>query len=62
MIGEGEGMIDLTIKKEQLERTIRRAREKNIIIPTFAQMKNPELIPETIKVKLKGIGLCDINP
>jgi len=37
MMGE-KAMIDLTIKKEQLERTIRRAREKNIIIPTFAQI------------------------
>ncbi len=55
-------MIDLSINKEQLERTIRRAREKNIIIPTFAQMKNPELIPEAIKEKLKGISLWDINP
>jgi len=55
-------MIDLTINKKQLERTIRRAKEKNIIIPTFAQMKNPELIPESIKEKLKGIGIWDINP
>jgi len=28
-------MIDLTINEEQLERTVKRAREKNIIIPTF---------------------------
>ena len=28
-------MIDLTIHEEQLKRTIERAREKNIIIPTF---------------------------
>lgn len=54
-------MIDLTIHQKQLERTIQRAREKNIIIPTFAQMKNPELIPSGIKEKLKGIGLWDIN-
>jgi cysteine synthase A len=39
-------MIDLTINEEQLKRTIERAREKNIIIPTFEQMKNPELIPD----------------
>jgi cysteine synthase len=54
-------MIDLTINEEQLERTIKRAREKNIVIPTFAEMKNPELIPDKIKDKLKGIGLWDIN-
>jgi cysteine synthase len=54
-------MIDLTINEEQLQRTIKRAKEKNIIIPTFAEMKNPELIPDKIKDKLKGIGLWDIN-
>jgi cysteine synthase len=54
-------MIDLTINEEQLERTIKRAKEKNIIIPTFSEQKNPELIPDKIKDKLKGIGLWDIN-
>jgi cysteine synthase len=54
-------MIDLTINEEQLKRTIKRAREKNIVIPTFAEMKNPELIPDKIKDKLKNIGLWDIN-
>ena len=54
-------MIDLKINEEQLERTIERAREKNIIMPTFEQMKNPELIPDEVKEKLKDIGLWDIN-
>ncbi|MDD5497152.1 MAG: pyridoxal-phosphate dependent enzyme [Atribacterota bacterium] len=54
-------MIDLTIHEEQLQRTVARARERNIIIPTFKQMKNPELIPEEIKEKLKKTGLWDIN-
>jgi cysteine synthase A len=54
-------MIDLTINQEQLKKTIGRAREKNIIIPTYKQMKNPELVPDKIKDKLKSIGLWDIN-
>ena len=54
-------MIDLEINEEQLKRTVQRAREKNIIMPTFEQMKNPELIPDEIKEKLKNIGLWDIN-
>ncbi len=54
-------MIDLTINTEQLKKTVGRAREKNIIIPTFKQMKNPELIPDKIKDKLKNIGLWDVN-
>lgn len=52
-------MIDLTINEEQLKRTVERAREKNIIIPTFVQMKNPELIPEKVKKKLRNTGLWD---
>lgn len=55
-------MIDLTINQEQLKKTIGRVRERNIIIPTFKQQKNPELIPDKIKNKLKNIGLWDINP
>lgn len=49
-------------KKEVLKKTIQRCREKNIIIPTFKQMKNPKLIPDKIKKKLKNIGLWDVNP
>jgi cysteine synthase A len=54
-------MIDLSIDKKQLERTVQRARERNIIIPTFAQMRNPELIPDSVKEELKKIGLWDIT-
>jgi len=55
--------IDLTINPEQLERTVKRARERNIIIPTFQQMKNPaELVPQQIKEELKEIGLWDVHP
>jgi len=54
-------MIDLRIDKKQLERTVERAKERNIIIPTFAQMKNPDLIPDSVKEELKKIGLWDIT-
>lgn len=54
-------MIDFTINEEQLRRTLQRAKERNIIIPTFAEMQNPELIPAKIKDKLKNIGLWDVN-
>ncbi len=54
-------MIDLRMDKKQLERTVERAKEQNIIIPTFAQMKNPDLIPDSVKEELKKIGLWDIT-
>ncbi len=55
-------VIDLTIHPEPLERTIQRARERNIIIPTFKQQRNPGLIPDKIVAKLKNVGLWDLNP
>ena len=55
-------MIDLTIHPDRLERAVQRARERNIIIPTFKQMKNPALIPDKVKAGLKNVGLWDVNP
>lgn len=54
-------MIDLTIDEKQLERTIQRVREKNIVIPLFREQKNPETIPSKIKKALKDIGLWAID-
>ena len=60
-------MIDLTIYEEQRRRAVQRARERNILIPTFAQMRNPALIPARIKQQLKarrpvGRGLAQPVP
>ncbi|HOJ86114.1 MAG: pyridoxal-phosphate dependent enzyme [Elusimicrobiales bacterium] len=49
-------------KNEIIKKTALRCREKNIIIPTFKQMKNPSLIPDKIKKELKKVGLWDVKP
>jgi len=54
-------MIDLSVNEEQLKRTIDRACRKNIIIPTFAQQKDPDRIPAKVKSELKNIELWEIN-
>lgn len=54
--------IDLSIQPERRQRAIRRARERNIIIPTYAQMKDPAKIPDKVRAELAGIGLWDIHP
>ena len=41
---------------------MKRFKEKGIILPTFEQQRNPELIPEKIKNQLRKVGLWDINP
>ncbi len=54
--------IDLTVYPDRLERTLQRVRERNIIIPTFAQMKNPALVPPKVWAELKSVGLWDLSP
>ncbi len=56
-------MIDLTIHEAGLESAIRRARENNIVIPTFKQLRDPDkYVPEKIKKALHQVGTEDINP
>ncbi|MCX6894415.1 MAG: pyridoxal-phosphate dependent enzyme [Verrucomicrobia bacterium] len=50
------------LQPEVIKRTAARCRERGIVLPTFAQLRNPELIPPAIKRKLKGVGLWDVNP
>jgi cysteine synthase A len=47
---------------EVIKRTAARCRERGIVLPTFKQLRNPELIPPAIKRKLKDVGLWDVNP
>jgi cysteine synthase len=55
-------IIDKVVNKQVRENTVKRFREKGIILPTFAEMRNPDLIPDKVKAKLKDIGLWDFNP
>jgi cysteine synthase len=50
------------LNPEVIQRTAKRCRERGIVIPTFAQMRNPASIPEGQQAKLKGVGLWDVNP
>jgi cysteine synthase len=54
--------IDLTLNDEGRKNAIKRFREQNIILPTFAQQRNPELVPEKIRKELDEIGLWDVHP
>lgn len=54
--------IDFSLNEEARNRTVQRAKERNVILPTLAQQRNPELIPEKIKEELTNIGLWDIHP
>jgi cysteine synthase len=56
-------MIDLRIHEETLKKNIERAREENVVLPTFRQMRDPEnFVPQMVKDKLRHVGLWDVNP
>jgi cysteine synthase len=44
------------------EKTLKRVREKKIILPTFAQLKHPDTIPDVIVEKLKKIDMQALHP
>jgi cysteine synthase len=50
------------INHEVVKKTAARCKKHGITIPTFAQMRDPKLIHDTIKKQLPAIGLWDVNP
>jgi cysteine synthase A len=50
------------INESVLEQTAARCRERGIIIPTFAQQKDPTKVPAPIRQRLKSVGMWDVNP
>jgi cysteine synthase len=55
-------LTDKIVNPAARQKAIERFREKGIVLPTFAQMRNPELVPGKIKEQLKNIGLWDLHP
>ncbi|MFP4322854.1 MAG: pyridoxal-phosphate dependent enzyme [Anaerolineales bacterium] len=55
-------MIDLTTHQTTLEKTITRARERAIYMPTYAMMKDPQQLPAGLRTALGDVGLWDVNP
>jgi cysteine synthase A len=45
-----------------IKKTAARCRARNIVIPTFAQMRDPSLVPQAVLKKLPKVGLWDVNP
>ncbi len=49
------------MNKKVLDKAIKRCKERNIILPTFAEQRDPLLAPDAIKARLKDVGLWDVN-
>jgi cysteine synthase len=54
-------MIDLNVNEAQRKKNIQRCREKGILLPTYAQMRDPSKVPDSIKKELANIGLWDVH-
>ena len=52
----------MQVDEKVLSRTIERFRERKVLLPTFAQMRDPSTVPEKIKQRLKNVGLWDVDP
>ncbi len=56
-------MIDLAVRDEAvLQRSVERARQRGIIVPTLEQQRNPSRIPEQVRARLANLGLWDLDP
>ena len=55
-------MIDLTVNSAKQKENAAYCKSKGIKLPTIEMMKNPELVPEEVKAKLKNTGLWDLDP
>ncbi|MDH3532091.1 MAG: pyridoxal-phosphate dependent enzyme [Gammaproteobacteria bacterium] len=50
------------IRHDVLAKSVARARERNIRLPTFAQLKDPRTAPAGIAARLGNVGLWDPDP
>lgn len=55
-------MIDLSVNESGLASAVQQASERDFRIPTFAQMRDPNLIPLDVKERLGNVGLWDLDP
>ena len=50
------------VNEKVMRKTAVRCRERGIVIPTFAELRDPEKIPAAIREKLPGLGMDEVQP
>ena len=55
-------LYDEVVDENALERTVARFRERNILLPTFAQLADPTLAPDGVDQALSSVHPDDANP
>jgi cysteine synthase len=53
---------DRVVDPAVLEKAVAHFRKRHIILPTFAEQRDPGKVPAKIQEKLKAIGLWDLHP
>jgi len=48
--------------KQILDRTAKLLAERKVLVPTFAQLRDPSTVPPKIKDRLREVGLWDVDP
>jgi cysteine synthase A len=54
-------MIDLSINRSGRARAVDLLKKKEVLLPTFDEMRHPEKIPASVKERLATVGLWDID-
>ncbi|MGF1668747.1 MAG: pyridoxal-phosphate dependent enzyme [Acidimicrobiia bacterium] len=62
MTAELLGLYDSVVDEAALERTVTRFREREILLPTFAQLADPSTMPSGVEAALDGVGADDADP
>ena len=47
---------------EIIRKTARRCRNREIVIPTFKQLRDPTHVPTSVRARLADVGMSDLNP
>ena len=50
------------VNEEARGKAVERCRERGILIPTFAQMREPESIDPVVRGELSGVGMQELDP
>jgi cysteine synthase len=62
MTAELLGLYDSVVDEAALERTVTRFRQREILLPTFAQLAHPGDMPSGVGAALEGVGADDADP
>ncbi len=50
------------VDPEARARAVKRCRQRGVLMPTFAQLRDPSRAPDAVKARLPGVGLWDVDP